>query len=194
MGFYAAQNRTVTREDFISRVYSMPGRFGNIAKAYIIPDEQTSHETDQIVKNPLALNLYVLSYDKNGNLTNPNSATKENLRNYLSKFRILPGYNNNTVLLRCVKLIGNIFRITKWQFNEPIFLANIATQLDSVEGVQSVQDININCKHALEAGYSGNFYDIGEATKNKIVYPSQDPAIFEIKYPPLDIRGKIVSY
>ena len=32
------------------------------------------------------------------------------------------------------------------------------------------------------------------ATKNKIVYPSQDPAIFEIKYPALDIRGRVVTY
>lgn len=217
MGFYAAQNRTVTREDFISRVYSMPSRFGNIAKAFIVPDEQTNAETGVISNNPLALNLYVLSYNSAGNLTPANSVTKENVRNYLSKFRILtdainikdgfiinlgidysiitlPGHNNNTVLLRCNRKINEIFNITRWQFNEPIFLANIATELDQIEGVQTVQDINVYCKHDAASGYSGNFYDIGEATKNKIVYPSQDPAIFEIKYPALDIRGKTVTY
>ena len=217
MGFYAAQNRTVTREDFVSRVYSMPSRFGNIAKAFIVPDEQTNAETGVEQKNPLALNLYVLSYNRFGQLTPSNPTTKENVRNYLSKFRILtdavnikdgfvinlgidysiitlPGHNNNTVLLRCNRKINQIFNITKWQFNEPIFLANLATEIDRIEGVQTVQDINVYCKHDASSGYSGNFYNIQEATKNKIVYPSQDPAIFEIKYPVIDIRGKTVTY
>ena len=35
---------------------------------------------------------------------------------------------------------------------------------------------------------------IARATKNKIIYPSQDPAIFEVKFPDKDIRGKVVSY
>jgi len=195
----------------------MPSRFGNIAKAFIIPDEQTNAETGVEQKNPLALNLYVLSYNRFGQLTPSNPTTKENVRNYLSKFRILtdainikdgfiinlgidysiitlPGHNNNTVLLRCNRKINEIFNITRWQFNEPIFLANIATELDRIEGVQTVQDINVYCKHDAASGYSGNFYNIQEATKNKIVYPSQDPAIFEIKYPAIDIRGKTVTY
>jgi hypothetical protein len=31
------------------------------------------------------------------------------------------------------------------------------------------------------------------ATINNVVYPSLDPMIFEVKYPNLDIQGRIVS-
>ena len=34
MGFFAAQNRCVTKEDYEARVLAMPARFGNIAKVY----------------------------------------------------------------------------------------------------------------------------------------------------------------
>jgi len=217
MAFYAAQARTVTREDFIARLYSMPSKYGNVAKCFIVQDEQISVETGQDVQNPLALNLYMLSYNQSGNLTQANAATKENIRNYLSKYRILtdainikdgfiiniglnysiiplPGYNSNEVILKANRVLARIFDIRKWQFNEPIFLANIATEIDKVEGVQTVQSLDLHCKHEVKSGYSGNFYDIAEATKNKIVYPSQDPAIFEVKFPALDIRGRVVTY
>jgi hypothetical protein len=31
---------------------------------------------------------------------------------------------------------------------------------------------------------------VDEATKGKIVYPSLDPSIFEVKYPNKDIKGR----
>jgi len=217
MAFYAAQSRTVTREDFIARLYSMPAKFGNVAKCFIIQDEQISQETGADLINPLALNLYMLSYNQSGNLTQANSATKENVRNYLSKYRMLtdainikdgfiinlginysiiplPGYNSSEVILKVNRVLAKIFDIRNWQFNEPIFLANIATEIDKVDGVQTAQSLDVYCKHEVGSGYSGNFYDVREATKNKIVYPSQDPAIFEIKYPAIDIRGRVVTY
>jgi hypothetical protein len=30
------------------------------------------------------------------------------------------------------------------------------------------------------------------ATQNQVIYPSLDPSIFEVKYPNLDIKGKVV--
>ena len=41
---------------------------------------------------------------------------------------------------------------------------------------------------------SGNSYNIETATIDNVVYPSQDPCIFEVKYPDKDIRGKIVGF
>ena len=160
--------------------------------------------------------MYVLAFNSNKQLTNANIVTKENLRNYLSKFRILtdavnikngfvinigvdfsivtlPNYQGPDVLIKCITRLKEIFDIDKWQFNEPIMLGNIATELDKIEGVQTVIDLDIHCKFDKASGYSGNFYDIRTATKNKIIYPSQDPAIFEVKYPDDDIRGKIVA-
>ncbi len=217
IAYYASQQRAVTREDYIIRAYTMPPRFGNIAKAYIIQDEQENPKSGAIVSNPLALNLYILAFNKDKQLTNANSVTKENLRNYLSMFRMLtdavnikngfivnlgidfsiiplPGYQGKEVLLRCIDKLKGIFKIDLWQMNEPIILGNVATELDKVEGVQTVVELSVHCKHDKASGYSGNFYDIQSATKNKIIYPSQDPCIFEIKYPESDIRGKVVTF
>jgi hypothetical protein len=201
----------------MARIYSMPPRFGNVAKAYLIQDEQENSKTGEEIENPLAINCYVLGFNASKQLTELNVVTKENLRNYLSKFRLLtdainikngfvinlgidfsivplPGYQGKEVLARCIIRLTEIFDIDKWQFNEPIFTGNVATELDKVEGVQTVVDLQFHCKFDKASGYSGNFYDIPAATKNKIIYPSQDPAIFEVKYPDKDIRGKVVSY
>ena len=40
MAHFAAQNRIITREDYISRVYAMPARFGSVVKAYVVGDTQ----------------------------------------------------------------------------------------------------------------------------------------------------------
>ena len=40
--------------------------------------------------------------------------------------------------------------------------------------------------------YSKYSYDIPIATQNKVIYPSLDPSIFEVKYLNSDIKGKVV--
>ena len=91
MASFSAQQRTVTKEDYIVRTYSMPGRFGRIAKAYITQDDQITPLTTEPnrIPNPLALNLYVLGYNNNKQLTNLNNATKANLSTYLEQHRML---------------------------------------------------------------------------------------------------------
>jgi hypothetical protein len=102
MGYFAAQNRTVSREDYIMRCYALPPQFGSVAKAYLAQDYQIETKGngsfsphailpgDPIPKivetespNPLALNLYTLGYDKDKKVTHLNPATKNNLKNYL---------------------------------------------------------------------------------------------------------------
>jgi len=53
--------------------------------------------------------------------------------------------------------------------------------------------IVIENKHLVSAGYSGNVYDLQAATKDGVIYPSMDPAIFEIKFPNTDIEGRVVG-
>ena len=147
----------------------------------------------------------------------PNSAIKENLRTYLGQFRMMtdavniksafvinigmefeiitrPNYNANEVILRCINYIKNRFDNDKMSINEPIMLSNIYSEMDNVEGVQSVVDIEITNKYDTNDGYSGHVYDIPSATKNRIIYPSLDPCIFEIKYPNKDIKGRTVTF
>ena len=74
---FASQNRAVTKEDYIVRAYSLPQKYGSIAKAYITKDTQLTDESvfnSDRVSNDLALNFYVLGYDANNNLTTINNA------------------------------------------------------------------------------------------------------------------------
>ena len=213
---YSTQNRVVTKEDYIARVYTLPGKFGSIAKAYVERDEQNLQPDGSTEFNPLAINLYLLSYNADKQLIAPNLATKTNLKTYLSKFRMLtdginlrnghvinigvkfdivarPDSISKEVLIKAIDEAKQYFAIDKWQMNEPISISDLAATLDQVEGVQSILNLNIVNKFDASSGYSPNLYDIGEATKNNIVYPSMDPSIFEVRFPDTDIEARIVG-
>ena len=214
------QNRAITREDYIIRAYAMPNIYGSVAKVFITPDEQNNILTTDLgdtVANPLALNMYMLGYDNNKNLTQVNRAVKENLKTYLSQYRmltdsinfrnayiinigvdfdivILPGFNTNEVLLNAVESVKQLFNIDKWQINQPIVYSDIFSALLKIKGVQTVTSIKVTNLNDELSGYSNINYNIKEATKNGVVYSSLDPAIFEVKYPNNDIKGRVVTF
>jgi hypothetical protein len=66
--------------------------------------------------------------------------------------------------------------------------------LDRIEGVQTVVDVKLTNKYDQTLGYSPNAYNLQEATRNGIVFPSLDPSIFEIKYPDNDIIGRVRAF
>jgi len=176
LSYFNSQNRAVTKEDYITRVYSLPQKYGNISKAYIVQDEAlsrneqvvigadgTSTEVTNLTKipNPLALNLYMLGFDRNKKLVRLNTATKENVKNYISQYRLMTdainirdgyminigvkfaiitqrGHNKNEVLFNCVEVVKKHFDIEKWQFNQPIITSDIAYKISLVDGVASV--------------------------------------------------------
>jgi hypothetical protein len=105
---------------------------------------------------------------------------------------VLPEYNNSEVLLVCITALQTYFNINNWQLNQPIFLRDLYILLDKIKGVQSVKNISISNKAGTTSGYSQYAYDITGAIQNNVIYPSLDPSIFEIKYPNLDIKGKVV--
>ena len=219
LGNFATQNRLVTREDYIIRAYSMPANFGSVAKAYIVPDDQLIQDNfeNSRVANPLAMNMYVLGYNENKQLTELNQAIKENLKTYLGYYRmltdavnikdafiinlaidfeitVLSNYNNNDVLLKCINSLKKYFDPDRWQINQPVIKTDVTNILGNVKGVQSVIAVSFKNVYKTEQNYSGNIYDLNTATRNGIIYPSLDPSIFEVKFPNQDIRGRVVSY
>ena len=163
--------------------------------------------------NPFAINLYILGYDSNKNLTTLNKAVKENLKTYLSEYRLLTdgvniingfvinvgvdfeirvygGYNKRQVLTRVTSELKNYFNTDNWTFNMPINISEVELLIAGVEGVQSVPKCEIINK--CLGNYSSNSYNIQEATKGKMVYPSLDPSVFEVKFPNKDIRGRVL--
>ena len=219
MAQFATQQRTVTKEDYIIRTLSMPSKFGRVAKAYIVQDDQISPLSNEFnrIRNPLALNLYTLGYDNNKKLTNLNIATKTNLQTYLEQYRMLTdainiknafvinfsidfeitvfkNYNNNEIILNCVAELQDYFDIDKWQINQPIIKSEIENLLSSVTGVQSVESLTFINKSGTALGYSQYKYDFEGATRKGVIYPALDPSIFEIKNLDSDIKGRVTTY
>ena len=246
LAYFQAQSRAVTKEDYIVRAYSLPAKYGNIAKVHLVQDDQLNKSTgfDELERvvtqddvdnkrtikslqvrtpNPLAMNMYTLGFDSNKKLTNLNRTVKENLKTYLSQYRLVTDAVNikdayviniavnfailtksefakNDVLLRCVAAVKDFFDIDRWQIGQPIVLSDIAYELSLVDGVASVVPpidsdtvIKIENKYKAGEGYSGNFYDIKNSLIDGVLYPALDPSIFEVKFPNADIKGKVVG-
>lgn len=214
LGNFQNQLRTVTKEDYLVRALSMPSRLGTISKAYAEPTKINDYNPGEL---PTILDLYVLSKDVNNNLTSPTPALKRNLQTYLSEYRMIndsvkikdafiinigvnfdiivyPNFNSNNVIAKCIQSLTNYFNIDKWQINQPIILKELFIGLDKVEGVQTVKNVEIVNLTGESLGYSGYAYDVKGATVDNVVYPSLDPMIFEVKYPNVDIKGRVSSF
>lgn len=210
---YQTQLRNVTTADYLVRSLSMPARYGVVSKAYI---EQTKVANLGIGETPTTLDLYVLTYDRDKQLVNASPTLKQNLSTYLSQYRVIgdsvrikdgfvvnigvnfniivaPNYNSNEVILAAISAVKDYFTVDNWQINQPILLKDLNLLIDNIDGVQTVSLVEIVNLTGEMLGYSNYAYDTKGATINNVIYPSIDPMIFEVKYPDVDIKGKVVS-
>jgi hypothetical protein len=206
----AAQQRTVTLDDYKVRAMSMPSDFGTVSKIYM--EKPTLDNQTSTVET---LCMYILSLNSLGQFSTPSETLKKNLRTYLSQYKmigdsieiknayiiniaidfeivVLPNFINSQVILSCINTLQEYFNRDKWQLNQPILIQDLFVLLDRVEGVQTVKDIKFSNKAGISQGYSQYAYDIEGATSNSVIYPSLDTSIFEIKYPNNDIKGRVV--
>ena len=170
---------------------------------------KTSNDNEK--NNPFAINLYLLGYDGNGKLANLNDAVKENLKTYLNEYKVLTdgvnisdgyiiniginfevitlnNYNKSEVITECISDMKDYFDINNWTFNNTINISELELLLANVDGVSSVPKLEIVNK--CHGNYAPNSYNIEAAIKDKILYPSLDPSVFEIKFPDVDIKGR----
>ena len=235
---FSSQNRAVTRDDYVIRAYSMPTKFGSVAKAFVTKDgildtksqldilKSTGELDDEVIpsgmntvygeiNNPFAVNLYVLSFDDQKHLTNPNKLVLENLSTYLSQYRLVTdgvnitsafiinigvefeisvfhNYNKKEVLYEAIDSVRSFFNIDKWQISQPIELGSLELEISKVAGVKSISRLEMKNLTVKDGNYSENEYDTRSATINKVLYPSMDPSIFELKFPGRDIVGRVV--
>ncbi len=200
---FAAQNRAVTKQDYVNAVYSMPSKFGKIKRCAIMQDD------DSFKRN---LNLYILSEDLNGNLVSANQAIKENLRVWLNNVRMI----NDTIDIIDAKIINigvefivvgerktnkfNIlndavlalideFKILK-DVGESFFVTDVFKALRDVDGIVDVVDVKIVNKTGNS--YSDINYDIEDNTSadGRVVRVPKN-SIFEIRFPLVDLKGTV---
>mgnify|MGYP001573394592 CR=1 FL=1 len=207
--FFAAQNRAVTREDYIARVFSMPAKFGKVSKAFVRKD----------AVNDLALDIHVVTLDENNHLAQATTTLINNIKKFLTPYRMLtdavnilqtdiinlriefgvvisPKYNRNEVLAKCLSVLRDHTDTSRMQIGQPLIFSDLNSLLQNVVGVISVYDLRIKNVHGTLDGldYSDNYgnsvkFDVQASTQSGILYCPEN-AIFQIKYSGKDISGE----
>lgn len=216
---FPSQLRAVTQQDYLGTILSLPPKFGQVAKAYVTKDENVFRpyvENEPAERDPLATTVYLTSYNSAGQFTDPSPALYQNIQTYVEEYRMLtdviylkpayiinigvsfdvvlrPDYTSRDVIARALTDLKSYFSRSRWQINQPIILSEVYTLIDRVQGVQTVQKVTISNLSGTNQGYSKYSYDISGATLNGIIYPSLDPSIFEVKFPDIDIQGRVVT-
>jgi len=204
MGNFATQNRAVTKQDYISATYAMPGKFGAIKRCTIFKDE------DSFKRN---LNLYILSENLDGELVLASKTLKLNLKSWLNNVRMMndtidildahivnigidfsivvdDNANKFDTLRKASKVIEDTFLIHK-DIGEPLVISDYFKALKDIEEIVDVVDVEIVNK--VGAPYSDVDFVVSRHTSadGRVVTPEKTQ-VFELKYPDVDIRGTVV--
>tara|TARA_R110002012_G_scaffold287564_1_gene479980 strand:- start:2625 stop:4418 length:1794 start_codon:yes stop_codon:yes gene_type:complete len=201
--FFATQNRAVTSNDYSSLVYGMPSQFGAIKRCKVLKD------SDSFKRN---LNLYVLSENHNGTLTQASSILKQNLKTWILKVKMVndtidiidgkvvnfgvtfglisdPEYNKYDVLRTASRRVASLYREPRY-FGEPIYVTDIYSALNKLDGVVDVYDVKIVRK--VGGSYSDTTYNFNENMSSDGRYLNvPDNVCMEMKFPESDIRGAV---
>ncbi len=151
---FAAQDRCVTADDYVARLFSLPSVFGSISKANISKN----------CRSPNIVDISVLSYDSNKNYSEPTDTLKQNMKTYLKKYNMLtdtvymstanvinfvinfrivanPNSNRNTILALCMNFFKGYFNKDIRGIGEPIIKSEVIRGLQNIDGVYSVGSI-----------------------------------------------------
>jgi len=200
---FPTQNRAVTQADYENIAYRMPGKYGSIKRCVVLKDQ------DSMKRN---LNMYVISEDSFRKLTTTNNTIKTNLQTWLNNYRMIndtidildpyiinlgvdftiklkPGMNRSDIQAIAVEKIRKAFA-EGFFIGESLYVSNLYSILKDIDAVLDVSSVKITNK-------SGGQYSATSFVINKNLSPDgsqllcPENAIFEIKYPEVDIRGKI---
>lgn len=199
----AAQRRLNTKEDYISRVLSMPSIFGQIFRASV-----SSH-----CSGNSGVQIYLLAKNAAGQVSVCSETMKKNVKNYLSLFTrmaqgidlldgkiiniginfsivVVPGYNKSEVKFNTLLKLKQHFDINNWQLRQPINIDEIRCLIKETEGVYSISNLDIINKANVSESltYSSEVFDVKSNTRNNIVFCPTN-AMFEIKYLDSDIKA-----
>ena len=203
-GVYAAQGRTVTRNDYEAYCYQMPPSLGAIKRSNIVNDPGGTNRR---------LAMYVISQDGDGNLEQTKTVVKNNLRTWLTKNKMLndgidifdakiinvgftyeavidPNLTSITILNDVDERLRNLFR-HKLNIGEPIYINSIYNTINKTVGVIDCVKVDMVTKKG--ANYSTVSIDIEDLLSDKgsiVMCPKN--CILEIKYLNEDFKGTAV--
>lgn len=203
-GYYAAQNRAVTVQDYQAICYGMPGKFGSVKRAAVVRD------FDELRRN---INIYVISQDTSGKLLAANQSLKNNLKTWLLQYKIIndtidildaivanfgidyvvaidTNADRFTVLNRANLALAKYLNNNQYDVGESILITDFYKVLQKVPGIIDVVDLEIVGKTGgIYSDLSYDFIDNLTADGRRVM--AQPNSIFELKFPNIDIKGSI---
>jgi len=197
--------------------------------------------------NLATVDIYLLSYDYNGRLTNATDLIKQNIKNYLSQFRVVtdrvrildgyiinfgvlfdvlafPNFDKSVIKTKCIEAINEYFKISNMQFKQVLYTGDLLNILSRVPGVKAVNDviltqdldfaaptsepifrpalysksINIDNESIIlnQQGYGyyynfAEFFNYNAPDGRGVILPAMDPAVFELRDPNRNIKGRV---
>jgi len=201
--YFATQNRAVTAQDYQAICYGMPAKFGMIKRVAVAKDP------DEFKRN---VNIYVMSENSSGKLTVANTSLKNNLKNWLTQYKMISdtvdildaeivnfeidyeilidiNANRFNVINNCNDRLTSKFS-AKQDIGEPIKITEIYRELLKVDGVVDVTSVDVGLKSG--GIYSESNYDFDSAlSADGRMIEAQPNVVFELKYPNVDIKGSI---
>lgn len=213
------QNRIITYQDLLARLYSMPAPLGRIAKATIQDDKY-----DFFSKN-----LFLLCYNNERYLTSASDALKKNISKYINEYRLIgdsfrlldgiilnfaidvqvrikEGNDPDIVKNNVIQRIISFSRFDLYQIGQPIILDDLYNIIINTPNVTSIATSKKNFIKSIsgryypplgttgstELIYSNSTFNPITINYNDILYPPAG-AIFEMKYPEYNINIRIVT-
>jgi len=199
-----SQDRIVSREDLLARVYTLPSNFGRVFRAAIRSNPS----------NPLATQLLIISRDQNSKLIVSPDTLKLNLKRYLNPYRMIsdaidvidaqvinlklsfdilidPSLNRSIVIQNALTKLQSTLNIKNFHIDQPIVMSTIENVIFSTPGVISVNDVKFETitGNLGSRTYSDSTFDVTSNTVKGLLLPPPG-GIFEVKYPEFDIIGK----
>lgn len=201
-----AQSRIVTKQDLLSRLYTMPAQFGRVFRAGI---------SDNPI-NPLSILVYITCLDNEGKLTIAPDSLKINISKYLNEFRLISDaydvldakiinfgityevyLEKNANRINTIQIINR--RLTEslnqkfFQIDQPLIIDDIVNIIINTVGVISLSDLRVYPITDIidDRQYSNIRFPFDSSTKKGIIRGPVG-SIFEMKYPNNDIIGSAV--
>jgi len=203
--FYATQHRAVTIEDYQAITYAMPPYYGAVKRCAVLRD------FDSFKRN---LNLFVISENSVGHLTTANNTIKQNLKTWLSRYKmindtidildakvvnfgiefsIVTDYSKNKydALSAATSRLRNYFAGTQYDIGESIYITDIYKELQRVPNVIDVLDVKIIPK--VGGVYSNANFSFEKHLSPDGRYITCAPdSLFELKFADIDLQGAVV--
>ncbi len=200
---FPTQNRAVTQTDYESLATRMPGKFGSIKRV------SAQKDNDSQKRN---INLYIISEDSFGKLIESNGTIKNNLKTWLNQHRMIndtvdildayiinigiefviktvDGANRSSALASAIKRVSDRFS-EGFFIGEPIYISDVYSELKKEPDILDVLKVKIVPK-------TGGSYSYVDMQVNKNLSPDGSylmcpkNAVFELKFPQTDVKGKV---